>query len=417
MRIFLLFLSLLFVVSCHNSQKAPAGENGAFKKEKQVEGDNVNRIVDSGELIVATLSGPDTYFEYQDKGFGLQYALASNYAESLGVALRVEVCSDTLQLLSKLERGDVDLVALQIPENAVKTDSLSFAGAYSTDKNGRKSSWVVKKDMADLAESLDDWFGDGVEVEVEKAENQRLKQRLQVRRHVHAPFISKEKGVISTYDTYFKEAAHAVGWDWRLVAAQCYQESGFDPNAVSWAGASGLMQLMPSTAAQMGLKKELIFKPAENIAAATRYISHLQNTFKSVPDPMERIMFVLGAYNAGPGHIQDAQALARKYGRNANSWSDVSQFVRGLSEAKYYRDPVVRHGYMIGSETYGYVQSIMDRWQAYGGGTYVGRAGAPMRSESVSTTDETSQREHKRNRFSREHKLLSPEELQKQSTQ
>lgn len=417
MRIFLLFLSLLFVVSCHNSQKAPAGENGAFKKEKQVEGDNVNRIVDSGELIVATLSGPDTYFEYQDKGFGLQYALASNYAESLGVALRVEVCSDTLQLLSKLERGDVDLVALQIPENAVKTDSLSFAGAYTTDKNGQKSSWVVKKDMADLAESLDDWFGDGVEVEVEKAENQRLKQRLQVRRHVHAPFISKEKGVISTYDTYFKEAAHAVGWDWRLVAAQCYQESGFDPNAVSWAGASGLMQLMPSTAAQMGLKKELIFKPAENIAAATRYISHLQNTFKSVPDPMERIMFVLGAYNAGSGHIQDAQALARKYGRNANSWSDVSQFVRGLSQAKYYRDPVVRHGYMIGSETYGYVQSIMDRWQAYGGGTYVGRAGAPMRSESVSTTGETSQREHKRNRFSREHKLLSPEELQKQSTQ
>ncbi len=417
MRIFLLFLSLLFVVSCHNNQKAPAGENGAFKKEKQVEGDNVNRIVGSGELIVATLSGPDTYFEYQDKGFGLQYALASNYAESLGVALRVEVCSDTLQLLSKLEHGDVDLVALQMPENAVKTDSLSFAGAYSTDKNGRKSSWVVKKDMADLAESLDDWFGDGVEVEVEKAENQRLKQRLQVRRHVHAPFISKEKGVISTYDTYFKEAAHAVGWDWRLVAAQCYQESGFDPNAVSWAGASGLMQLMPSTAAQMGLKKELIFKPAENIAAATRYISHLQNIFRSVPDPMERIMFVLGAYNAGPGHIQDAQALARKYGRNANSWSDVSQFVRGLSQAKYYRDPIVRHGYMIGSETYGYVQSIVERWQAYGGGTYVGRAGAPMKNESVSAAGETSQREHKRNRFSREHKLLSPEELQRQSAQ
>lgn len=416
MRIILLFLSLLFVVSCHN-QKAPAGENGAFKKEKQVEGDNVNRIVDSGELIVATLSGPDTYFEYQDKGFGLQYALASNYAESLGVALRVEVCTDTLQLLSKLERGEVDLVALQIPENAVDTDSLAFAGAYTTNKNGGKSSWIVKKDMADLAESLDDWFGDGVEVEVEKAENLRLKQRLQVRRHVHAPFISKEKGVISTYDAYFKEAGHAVGWDWRLVAAQCYQESGFDPNAVSWAGASGLMQLMPSTAAQMGLKKELIFKPAENIAAATRYIAHLQNIFKSVPDPMERIMFVLGAYNAGPGHIQDAQALARKYGRNANSWSDVSEYVRGLSQAKYYRDPIVRHGYMIGSETYGYVQSIVDRWQAYGGGSYVGRAGAPMRTDVTSASGDAAAREHKRNRFSREHKLLSPEELQKQSAQ
>ncbi len=416
MRLFLLLLSFVLVVSCHNAQK-PVEENGAFKKEKKVEGDNVNRIVDSGELIVATLSGPDTYFEYQDKGFGLQYALASNYAESLGVALRVEVCSDTLQLLHKLAHGDVDLVALQVPENAVKTDSLTFAGAYSTNKNGERSSWLVKKDMADLAESLDEWFGDGVEVEVEKAENQRLKQRLQVRRHVHAPFISKEKGVISTYDAYFKEAAHAVGWDWRLVAAQCYQESGFDPNAVSWAGASGLMQLMPSTAAQMGLKQEFIFKPAENIAAATRYISHLQSIFKSVSDPMERICFVLGAYNAGPGHIQDAQALARKYGRNANSWADVSEYVRGLSQARYYRDPVVRHGYMIGSETYGYVQSIMDRWQAYGGGTYVGRAGAPMRTDASSSSGETAPRVHKRNRFSHEHKLLSPEELQKQSAQ
>ncbi len=416
MRKVLLLLSLLVVVSCQKP-KATTGENGAFKKEKRVEGDNVNRIVDSGELIIATLSGPDTYFEYQDKGFGLQYALASNYAESLGVALRVEVCTDTLQLINKLQHGDVDLVALQIPENAMKTDSLEFAGAFSTDKNGCKRSWAVRKDMADLAESLDDWFGDGVEVEVEKAENQRLKQRLQVRRHVRAPFISKEKGVISTYDNYFKEAAHAIGWDWRLVAAQCYQESGFDPNAVSWAGASGLMQLMPSTAAQMGLKKEFIFKPAENIAAATRYISHLQNIFKSVPDPMERLMFVLGAYNAGPGHIQDAQALARKYGRNANSWNDVSEYVRGLSQARYYRDPVVRHGYMIGSETYGYVQSIMDRWQAYGGGTYVGRAGSPMRTESATSSGEASERVHKKNRYSREHKILSPEELQKQAAQ
>lgn len=412
-----LLFALFLLASCKNKSQQPAEDNGAFRKERKAEGVNVQRIIDSGELIVATMSGPDTYFEYQDKGFGLQYALACNFAEELGVAVRVEVCTDTLQMVQMLQKGDVDLIGMQMPEHYAADDNLESAGASVSAKGKERTSWMVKADMADLAEALDEWFADGVEVKVEKLEQKRLKMRLEVRRKVRAPFISKEKGIISTYDHYFKEAAAAVGWDWKLIAAQCYQESGFDPNAQSWAGASGLMQLMPGTAAHLGLPQESIFRPAENVAAAARYLAQLQKQYRDVADPEERVKFVLAAYNAGPGHVNDAQALARKHGRNAHSWDEVSHFIRNLSQPQYYRDPVVRHGYMIGQETYNYVLSIMDRWAQYGGGHISGRGAMMPAHSSASGSGSAEERRHKRNRFSKEQKILSPEELGGQASQ
>lgn len=408
-----LLSALLSLSSCQNKHQQQTEDNGAFRKERKAEGVNVQRIVDSGELIVATLSGPDTYFEYQDKGFGLQYALACNFAETLGVAVRVEVCTDTLQMVQMLQKGDVDLIALQMPERYASEDKLESAGASVSAKGKERTSWMVNTDMQDLTEALNDWFADGVQVKVEKLEANRMKLRHEVRRKVRAPFISREKGIISTYDSYFKEAAASIGWDWKLIAAQCYQESGFDPNAVSWAGASGLMQIMPNTAAHLGLPQESIFRPAENVAAAARYLAQLQKQYRDVAAPAERVKFVLASYNAGPGHVNDAQALARKHGRNAHSWDDVSYFIRNLSSPQYYRDPVVRHGYMIGQETFNYVLSIMDRWAQYGGGTISGRGVAMPTPSSASSSPAGEARVHKRNRYSKEQKILSPDELGK----
>lgn len=84
--------------------------------------------------------------------------------------------------------------------------------------------------------------------------------------------LDKGKGIISKYDSYFKMYSGVAIMDWRLMAAQCYQESCFDPDAQSWAGACGLMQIMPSTAAHLGLPMEMIHKPEENIAAAAKYL-------------------------------------------------------------------------------------------------------------------------------------------------
>ncbi|MBQ5971766.1 MAG: transglycosylase SLT domain-containing protein [Prevotella sp.] len=186
-----------------------------------------------------------------------------------------------------------------------------------------------------------------------------------VTRHVYSPMQDSEHGIISSYDAYFKQYAPIAGFDWRLLAAQCYQESAFDVRAVSWAGAQGLMQIMPSTASHLGMSSGDVWSAERNIEAATRYIKELSAQFRDIESSAERKKFVLASYNGGYNHIRDAMALTRKYGGNAKSWSDVRKYVLLLSDSKYYTDDVVKYGYMRGSETAGYVDSIISRWNSY----------------------------------------------------
>lgn len=411
-RLFIALLCLFCLTACKKNGVVGQGENGAFTKaKKSVVGPVVDRISQSGELIIGTISGPDTYFDYQGRGMGLQYALAEDFASTLGVGVRVELATDTLELVRQLKAGDIDVIAYPLSPSFCKKEGIAAAGAVN---EKTKNSWATLAKADDLIDALNDWFGDGVELKAQKQEKTWLRNRTIVRRKVRAPFISREKGIISTYDEYFKTAARYTGWDWRLIAAQCYQESGFDPNAQSWAGACGLMQLMPSTAGQFGLPQNRIFAPAENITVAARYIRYLQQQFASINDAEERAKFVLAAYNGGLGHVRDAQALARKHGGNANSWNDVGYYVRNLSNAQFYRDPVVRYGYMIGSETYGYVQSIMDRWRQYGGNVHsFGTAGAELSGSAASVREGGGRiTPHKKNRYSKQHDILSPDEMQ-----
>lgn len=192
------------------------------------------------------------------------------------------------------------------------------------------------------------------------------KRRQEIHRVVRAPYINTEKGIISPYDNLFKAAAAQTGWDWRLIAAQCYQESGFDPNARSGAGARGLMQLMPSTAEHYGLSKEEICQPEKNVGVAAQCLRALQRQFSDIRSPEERIHFVLASYNGGTGHVRDAMALCKKYGGNPQRWQDVSRYILALQQPQYYRDPVVKYGYMIGSETTGYVARVVARARQYG---------------------------------------------------
>lgn len=386
-------------------------KNGAFAKSSETDGPNMQRIMEGGELIVATISGPDTYFDYQGTGMGLQYALAEDFASSIGVGVRVMLFNDTTALVQALHEGQADVIAVQLPETFCRKHKLQPAGVTHSKPH---TSWAVQPEASDLADALQHWYSEDLESRMEKKENARLQARHQVRRTVRAPFISREKGIISTYDNLFKQAAAQTGWDWRLIAAQCYQESGFDPNAVSWAGAKGLMQIMPATARHLNLPEEHIFSATENVAAAARYIRELQGKFHDVSNPEEKVKFVLASYNGGVGHINDAQALTRKYGGDPHRWQDVSYYVQGLSQPRFYRDPVVRHGYMIGNETFHYVENIMQRWQQYGGD--VQHITTPSRQPGTlqpNTNRSNEPQAHKRNRFSKEQKILSPEELDK----
>ena len=325
---------------------------------------DLDDIQRNGELIALTLTGPETYYDYRGKHLGAQYLLAQKFADKLGVSLRMEVCRDSAEMLQRLEDGEADLIC------------------YPMTKKGL--GWLVGDDKEDLEEELKAWYKPGMLAEVKKEEEFLLSNRA-VRRRVFAPMLNRAGGVISHYDGFFQRYASTIRWDWRLLAAQCYQESTFDPKARSWAGACGLMQIMPGTADHLGLSRANIYDPEQNIAAAVRYLAQLERNFSDIREHSERTKFVLAAYNGGHFHIRDAMALARKNGRNANSWREVESFVLGLSQPQYYNDPVVKNGYMRGSETVDYVRKIHERWNGYRGvktvRTISGPQGIPQKAK------------------------------------
>lgn len=389
----LIAFCLLAFTGCKRTEPLPERQGSIasiFKKKSNANGENYDlaSILKSGELIVATISEPETYYDYHGIGMGFHYALTENFAQQQGLTVRVEVVSDTAALVKKLRDGEADLIAYPLSEEFINQAGLVATG-YN--KNGH---WAVRSNSKELADAMDDWYGEGVEVDATKALQERTKQSNHIERRAQAVYLSRDRGVISVYDNLFKQASTATGWDWRLIAAQCYQESAFDPNARSYVGAQGLMQIMPKTAASLGLKPEEVFMPDKNIAAAANYISQLERQFSDVRSRDERVKFVLASYNGGSGHVRDAMSLAKKYGRNPLVWSDVAPYILALSQPKYYKDPVVRYGYMIGKETAGYVQKIMERYRDYGGNVVVSSApqlpsDAAVKTPTVSGTPAT----------------------------
>ncbi len=175
--------------------------------------------------------------------------------------------------------------------------------------------------------------------------------------------IGKSKnGAFSPYDNIVKKYAQQYHFDWRLIIAQMYQESRFEPDAKSWAGAKGLMQVMPRTAKELGIKD--LKKPENGIRAGVMYLDWVRDRFEPELNVKDRTWFALAAYNAGHGHVRDARRLARKLGHNPNKWFDnVEKAMLLLSRKKYAKD--ARHGYVRGSEPVEYVRNIRKRYYAY----------------------------------------------------
>lgn len=170
---------------------------------------------------------------------------------------------------------------------------------------------------------------------------------------------------ISAFDSIFRVYADTIGWDWKMLAAVAYVESKFDTSAVSSVGAQGLMQIMPQTARAMGIPEGMEHDPDESVRAATEYFEYLSHVFRRVPEG-ERINFVLAAYNAGFGHVQDAMRLADKYGKNRYVWNDnVESFLRLKNDSVYFTDSVCRNGRFSGVETTLFVRRVQHKYGEY----------------------------------------------------
>ena len=363
----IIFLAFLLLVACShkNDKQAKSIEApwGTVNKDlpDTMEQYTLKEILQNGELVALTISGEKTYYSYQNAELGVQYMVGEQFAKNLGVALRVEECRDTVEMVEKLLNGDGDMIMMPVRKDIEGADSLVFCGPQEND-----AQWAVVAYNKQLADTIDKWFQPEMLDEMAKKEDYILNISA-VQCQVSAPYVDKEKGIISEWDYLFKAYAKNASTDWRLLAAICYQESCFDPKARSWAGACGLMQLMPKTAVSLGLEEEDIFEPEANVSTAAQYISQLAMFYRDVPDYGERMNFVLASYNGGMGHVRDAMALTKKNGGDPYVWDDVEEYILLLSKPEYYRDDVVKHGYMRGQETHNYVASVRERYEEYSG--------------------------------------------------
>ncbi len=289
----------------------------------------------------------------------------NNLSEEIGGNIHiVEVDESPEQLIALVSSGEVPFTVCDnniAMVNSRYYPNLDISTAVSLDQD---MAWAVRKGSTTLVAELNNWLAGFTQTPKYKRLYARYFESSKSLEIVESDFYAINTGKISPYDEYIRQYSDKVGWDWRLVASLIYQESRFKTNLTSWAGAWGLMQLMPSTAKRFGV--DTISSPRDQIRAGTEFIEWLDKLFSDIKDKDERIKFILAAYNIGPGHIIDARNLARKLGANPDVWeNNVDRCLLSKSNPKYYNDPVVKFGFCRGTETYNYVTQVLERYEHY----------------------------------------------------
>jgi membrane-bound lytic murein transglycosylase F len=379
-----------------HSEKLFTGDLDAMKKR--------------GALRLLTWNDPVSYFAHKGQLFGFDYEYAQLIAKRLKLRLEVVVPPERKLLLPWLIEGRGDLVAASLhPVPSEKRAAFSKPYAFTDELSVRRApkaehrpdlsddvellqsgepaivdrlllesvpgdpppnevvatdqpiAFAMRADSVRLKRAVDE----GVTATYKGLEYNLLKKRYFEDNRIIGTARAQEAGrtgQLSPFDTIFRESATRTSLDWRLLAAQCFQESRFDPLAKSWAGAVGLFQLMPTTAVELGVKKRE--DPAQSIHGGAEYDARLLARVDTKVDLKHRLRFTLAAYNVGWGHVEDAQRLASEQGLDSTKWfGNVEKAMLQLEKPAFYRR--ARHGYCRGSEPVKYVSEIQSRYDDY----------------------------------------------------
>lgn len=416
---------------------------------------DIEGIKARGTLRVAVDNNSSSYYIYRGRRMGYEYELLLDLGKRLEVQVEFVVAADIDEAFLQLEDGRVDLIAMNLQQNADTSPDVSCTeaiGSMSTVLVGREKlrSWdslgndtvVVRKgavytsQLARLKDSLGLDFSimevpDHEEILLDRLVEKEvtwtvaektvaqtnatyydeLRLGLDLSREepvfwamrntstgflkeLNAWIVDKKNRFIpdlytkyflnsknqhfrttsaysslggnriSVYDELIQENAKSLGWDWRLLAAVVYKESAFDTTALSYAGAQGLLQLMPVTLERFGVTNPN--DPVESLRGGVKYLQYLDKFWmERVPETNERIKFILASYNIGQGHVDDAWRLTLKYRKNTQNWEEVSNFLNLKSDPNYYRDPVVKSGYAKGHIAVNYVRDVLGLFQSY----------------------------------------------------
>jgi len=331
------------------------------------------------EVLVQRSEGPKLASLAELKGQKVHVRASSSYHSTLQALQKAhgpfEIVPEseeleTEALLEKVAAGEFPFTvadSLLLSAEQAYRDGLEAAfplpveGAPASKEGSRAIAFGVRKDAVKLRGFLDDF--------VKKMYRGTLyniwrKRYFENSRRVFEAKVERTEvsGTLSPYDTIFQSYSSRYGMDWRLMAAQAYQESRFNPKQKSWVGAIGLFQVMPATGRSLGFRK--LEDPDEGTHAGVMYMQQLVNRFEAEIPFKHRLRFALASYNAGYGHVQDARRIAKEKGWNPNKWfGHVEKAMLLLEKPEYYRR--ARYGYCRGSEPVKYVSEIQTRYASY----------------------------------------------------
>jgi len=303
------------------------------------------------EMLVARADEDKLNTPQDLKGRTVVVRPASSYRNSLeklkgdGIDLKISDAPETMEteeIIDRVASGEYDLTVAD-------TQILSIEESYRDDIKGIfpisgkiSQGWAVRKDDTELLAAINkfldkEYRGLFYNITYKKY----FSDPKRVRGAIEDYNAVMDEGVISPYDELIKKYSERYGFIWRLIAAQIYQESRFDPKARSWVGAKGLMQVMPKTGEEFGFTR--LEDPEIGIHAGVKYMDWVRDRFDDKPDLLNRIWFSLAAYNAGIGHLNDARRLAGRKGWNPLAWfNNVEKAMLLLAQPEYAKQATFR---------------------------------------------------------------------------
>jgi len=220
--------------------------------------------------------------------------------------------------------------------------------------------WILNKKNIQLNEDINHWL-----LDFKKTPRYRslIRKYFSQESPVITSFAKKQGSGISQYDALIKKYAQKYEFDWRFIASIIFQETKFVSGLTGKGGSYGLMQLMPAIMEFYDISED--DTDEAHIRAGIQYLNLIRKYFEDIENEEEKLHFIAASYNAGRGHIFDAQRLSAKYNDDYTKWENVSKYLILKSQQEFATDSVVKSGYFPGIYAVRYAEQVINRYLVY----------------------------------------------------
>ncbi|PWN07710.1 transglycosylase SLT domain-containing protein [Rhodohalobacter mucosus] len=301
------------------------------------------------------------------------YSTLTRIIEERGLDIEIDLIPDVMDTETTLVQvAEGEYLATVADDNMFDATNRYMEGLFAGPVISRNDTiaWAIRKNAPDLESRMNRFLYKHFRFTEDRERPRRstflnvLRKKYfgesrQVAEYYNPDWQFQSLGIISPYDDMVKAVADSMELDWLLLTAMIAQESSFNPESKSWAGAVGLMQVMPRF---VEVEYDRLYDPMVNIREGARILKEHMMHY-SYMDSTNMIAMALATYNVGLGHMADARRLAIDQNKNPNEWENVADALLKLMQRRYYQN--ARFGFARGIEPVQYVKEIMNRYRTY----------------------------------------------------